>query len=105
MAPKFDKDYVLKTMQERDIHFIRFWFTDVLGFLKSFAVTDTEVEGAFAEGMGFDGSSIDGFTRIEESDMVAHPVDVPDPAVAPGRAGCRPHVHRRAQPRRHALRG
>ena len=73
MAPKFDKDYVLKTMQERDIHFIRFWFTDVLGFLKSFAVTDTEVEGAFAEGMGFDGSSIDGFTRIEESDMVAHP--------------------------------
>ena len=73
MAPKFDKDYVLKTIQERDIHFIRFWFTDVLGFLKSFAITDAEIEGAFAEGMGFDGSSIDGFKRIEESDMVARP--------------------------------
>ena len=73
MAPKFDKDFVLKTVAERDVHFVRFWFTDVLGFLKSFAVTDTELEGAFAEGMGFDGSSIDGFTRIEESDMVAFP--------------------------------
>jgi glutamine synthetase len=73
MAPKFDKDYVLKTIEERDVHFVRFWFTDVLGVLKSFAVTDTEIEGAFEEGMGFDGSSIDGFTRLEESDMVAYP--------------------------------
>jgi glutamine synthetase len=73
MAPKFDKDFVLKSVQERDIHFIRFWFTDVLGFLKSFAVTDSELETAFSEGMGFDGSSIDGFTRIEESDMIAYP--------------------------------
>jgi glutamine synthetase len=73
MAPKFDKDFVLKTVQERDVHFVRFWFTDVLGMLKSFAVTDTELEGAFEEGMGFDGSSIDGFTRLEESDMVAYP--------------------------------
>jgi glutamine synthetase len=73
MAAKFDKDFVLKTVQERDVHFIRFWFTDVLGVLKSFAVTDTELEGAFEEGMGFDGSSIDGFTRLEESDMVAYP--------------------------------
>ncbi len=72
-AAKFDKDYVLKTVEERGVHFIRFWFTDVLGFLKSFAVTDTELEGAFAEGMGFDGSSIEGFTRIQESDMVAFP--------------------------------
>jgi glutamine synthetase len=68
-----DKDYVLKTVEERDVHFVRFWFTDVLGVLKSFAVTDTELEGAFEEGMGFDGSSIDGFTRLEESDMVAFP--------------------------------
>jgi glutamine synthetase len=86
MAPKFDKDFVLKTVQERDVHFVRFWFTDVLGFLKSFAVTDTELEGAFEEGMGFDGSSIDGFTRIEESDMVAFP----DPAsfqILPWRPG------------------
>ena len=73
MTAKFDKDYVLKTVEERGIHFIRFWFTDVLGFLKSFAVTDAELEGAFAEGMGFDGSSIEGFSRIQESDMVAFP--------------------------------
>jgi glutamine synthetase len=73
MAASFDKDYVLKTVEERGVRFIRFWFTDVLGFLKSFAVTDTELEGAFEEGMGFDGSSIDGFTRIQESDMVAFP--------------------------------
>jgi len=73
MAPTFDKEYVLKTVEERDIKFIRFWFTDVLGVLKSFAVTDSELEGAFEEGMGFDGSSIDGFTRIQESDMVAFP--------------------------------
>ena len=73
MAPTFDKDYVLKTVEERGVHFVRFWFTDVLGMLKSFAVTDTELEGAFEEGMGFDGSSIDGFTRLEESDMVASP--------------------------------
>lgn len=73
MAPAFDKDYVLKTIEERNVKFIRFWFTDVLGVLKSFAVTDSEVETAFEEGMGFDGSSIDGFTRIQESDMVAYP--------------------------------
>jgi glutamine synthetase len=73
MATQFDKEYVLKTVEERGIKFIRFWFTDVLGVLKSFAVTDSELEGAFEEGMGFDGSSIDGFTRIQESDMVAYP--------------------------------
>src|SRR5512136_1471213 len=71
--PTFDKDYVLKTVEERDVKFVRFWFTDVLGVLKSFAVTDSELEGAFEEGMGFDGSSIEGFTRIQESDMVAFP--------------------------------
>ncbi|GAB4275735.1 MAG: glutamine synthetase family protein [Coriobacteriia bacterium] len=73
MAEKFDKEYVLKTVEERGIRFIRFWFTDVLGQLKSFAIADTELEAAFDEGMGFDGSSIEGFTRIEESDMVAYP--------------------------------
>ena len=74
MAPTFDKEYVLKTVEERDIKFIRFWFTDVLGVLKSFSVTESELDGAFEEGMGFDGSSIDGFTRIQESDMVAYPL-------------------------------
>ncbi len=76
MTPTFDKDYVLKTLEERGIRFVRFWFTDVLGFMKSFAVTDTEVGTAFEEGMGFDGSSIDGFARIQESDMIA----IPDPS-------------------------
>jgi glutamine synthetase len=70
---QYDKDYVLKQVEERGIRFIRFWFTDVLGQLKSFAIADTELELAFEEGMGFDGSSIDGFTRIQESDMVAFP--------------------------------
>ncbi len=70
---QFDKDYVLKTVEERGIRFIRFWFTDVLGSLKSFAVTDSELEAAFEEGKGFDGSSIDGFTRIQESDLIAFP--------------------------------
>jgi glutamine synthetase len=66
-------EYVLRTVEERGIRFIRLWFTDVLGFLKSFTITAQELEGAFAEGMGFDGSSIEGFSRIQESDMVAVP--------------------------------
>ncbi len=68
-----DQEYVLKQVEENNIQFVRFWFTDVLGFLKSFAVTPDELENAFEEGMGFDGSSIEGFTRIQESDMVAKP--------------------------------
>jgi glutamine synthetase len=68
-----EKDYVLKSIQSNGIHFIRFWFTDVLGSLKSFAVTPSEIESAFEEGMGFDGSSIEGFSRIQESDMLAFP--------------------------------
>jgi glutamine synthetase len=68
-----EKDYVLKSIQSNDIHFIRLWFTDVLGSLKSFAVTPSEIETAFTEGMGFDGSSIEGFSRVQESDMVAFP--------------------------------
>ena len=71
-----EAEYVLKTVEERGIRFIRLWFTDVLGVLKSFAITPQELEGALAEGMGFDGSSVEGFSRIEESDMVARP----DPA-------------------------
>src|SRR5438132_12989735 len=71
-----EAEYVLRTVEERGIKFVRLWFTDVLGTLKSFAITSQELEGAFAEGMGFDGSSIEGFSRIQESDMIAHP----DPA-------------------------
>lgn len=70
---KKDQEYVLKQVKDKDVRFIRLWFTDVLGFLKSFAISPAELELAFEEGMGFDGSSIEGFTRIEESDMVAKP--------------------------------
>ncbi|MFO7717083.1 MAG: glutamine synthetase family protein [Thermodesulfobacteriota bacterium] len=66
-------DDVLKAVREHDISFVQFWFTDVLGTLKSFQVTPSELEEAFEEGMGFDGSSIEGFSRIHESDMVAFP--------------------------------
>ncbi|GAG02465.1 unnamed protein product, partial [marine sediment metagenome] len=69
------KEYVLKRTKERDVKFIRLWFTDILGMLKSFAITVEELEGALEDGMGFDGSSIEGFARIDESDMVA----LPDP--------------------------
>lgn len=64
---------VLKLVKEHKVKFIRLWFTDVLGFLKGFAITPSELEGALEEGMGFDGSSIEGFARIEESDMIAKP--------------------------------
>jgi glutamine synthetase len=67
------KEYVLKMAKENDVRFIRLWFTDILGVLKSFAITIDELEGALEEGMGFDGSSIEGFARIDESDMVAKP--------------------------------
>ena len=67
------KEYVLKMAKENDVRFIRLWFTDILGMLKSFAISIDELEGALDEGMGFDGSSIEGFARIDESDMVAKP--------------------------------
>ena len=67
------KDYVLKMAKEHDVKFIWLWFTDILGMLKSFAITVEELETALEEGMGFDGSSIEGFARIDESDMVAMP--------------------------------
>ncbi len=75
MLCKTKKD-VLKIIKEKNVSFIQFWFTDVLGLLKSFAVTPSELEEGLEEGMGFDGSSIEGFARIEESDMIA----MPDPA-------------------------
>jgi glutamine synthetase len=79
------QEFVLRTLEERDIRFVRLWFTDVLGFLKSVAVAPAELEQAFAEGIGFDGSAIEGFARVYESDMLAKP----DPAtfqVLPWRA-------------------
>ena len=69
------KEYVLKITKDNDIKLIRLWFTDILGFLKSFSITPRELEEALADGVGFDGSSIEGFARIDESDMLA----LPDP--------------------------
>ena len=82
-------DDVKALVAEHEIRFIRFWFTDILGQLKSFSINAAELDDAFEAGMGFDGSSITGFNAIEESDMIA----MPDPshvrgaAVAPGGAG------------------
>ncbi|NLG55938.1 MAG: type I glutamate--ammonia ligase [Rhodococcus sp.] len=67
------KEFVLRTLEERDIRFVRLWFTDVLGYLKSVAIAPAELEGAFEEGIGFDGSAIEGFSRVSEADTVAKP--------------------------------
>jgi glutamine synthetase len=66
-------EFVLRTIEERDIRFVRLWFTDVLGVLKSVAIAPAELEAAFSEGIGFDGSAIEGFARVYESDMLAKP--------------------------------
>ena len=75
MSVRTKKD-VMKIVKERNVSFIQIWFTDILGILKGFAITPSELESALTEGMGFDGSSIEGFARIEESDMIA----MPDPS-------------------------
>jgi glutamine synthetase len=75
MATKAEasKENVLKMAKEQGVKFIRLWFTDILGFLKSVAITVEELERVLDRGIGFDGSSIEGFARIDESDMVAMP--------------------------------
>jgi glutamine synthetase len=80
------QDYVLRTVEERGIRLVWLWFTDVLGFLKSFAVTAEELEQAFDEGIGFDGSAIEGFARVQESDMLARP-DASTFQIVPTRPG------------------
>ncbi|MDP9823750.1 glutamine synthetase family protein [Nocardioides massiliensis] len=65
--------FVLRALEERDVRFVRLWFTDVLGYLKSVAIAPAELEGAFSEGIGFDGSAIEGFARVYEADMLAKP--------------------------------
>lgn len=72
MAKK-TKEEVLKVVKNQDVKFIRLWFTDILGQVKSFAITNNELKGALEKGMGFDGSSITGYQDIEESDMIAMP--------------------------------
>lgn len=73
MRNDYTKEDILDIVQDKDIRFIKLWFTDILGFLKGFTITVQELPEAFDEGMGFDGSSIKGFSRIDESDMVARP--------------------------------
>ncbi|MCE2469118.1 MAG: glutamine synthetase [Dehalococcoidia bacterium] len=67
------RDYVLRMAKDNDVRFIRLWFTDILGSLKGFAITIAELEGALDRGMAFDGSAVEGFARVDESDMVAMP--------------------------------
>ncbi len=69
----YTKEDVLRMAKDNDVRFIRLWFTDILGMLKGFAIPISQLEMALEEGIGFDGSSIEGFTRIEESDMIACP--------------------------------
>ena len=75
MAGSFPKtkEEILKYIKENGIYFVEIWFTDILGYLKSFTITAHELEKGFEEGLGFDGSSVRGFTRIDESDMIAFP--------------------------------
>ncbi len=73
---KKTKEYVIRVVKDKDVKLINLWFTDILGFLKSFDITPKELETVLANGAGFDGSSIEGFARIDESDMIAFP----DPA-------------------------
>ncbi len=67
------QEFVLRTVEERDVRFIRLWFTDVLGYLKSVAIAPAELESAFEEGIGFDGSAVEGLARISEADMLLRP--------------------------------
>jgi len=67
------EEYVLRTVEERGIRFVQLWFTDVLGTPKTFSITPAELENALEEGMTFDGSAIDGFSRVQESDVLARP--------------------------------
>ena len=67
------EDFVLRALEERDVRFVRLWFTDVLGYLKSVSIAPQELENSFDEGIGFDGSAIEGFARVTEADMLAHP--------------------------------
>ncbi|HET9500605.1 MAG TPA: type I glutamate--ammonia ligase [Marmoricola sp.] len=87
------EDFVLRALEERDVRFVRLWFTDVLGYLKSVAIAPAELEGAFSEGIGFDGSAIEGFARVTEADMLARP----DPStfqILPWRGGDGPSTAR-----------
>ena len=100
------REYVLRSVEERGVRLVRLWFTDVLGNLKSLAISPAELDNALTDGMTFDGSSIDGFSRVQEADVLA----IPDPdtfEIVPwgdpkGTRGTR--LLRHPQPGRHAIR-
>ncbi len=71
--PPLSAEDVISVVEERQIRFVRLWFTDILGQLKAFSINSSELRDAFDNGMGFDGSSITGFNAVEESDMIARP--------------------------------
>ncbi len=73
MAIDQNREYVLKLAHDSNVKFIRLWFTDILGFLKSFAITIDELEDAITEGVRFDGSTLNGFIRSDEREMIAIP--------------------------------
>jgi glutamine synthetase len=83
------QDYVLRMVEERGVRFIQLWFTDVLGIPKAFNITPAELENALEEGMTFDGSAIDGFSRVQESDVLALP-DAKTFQLLPARNGANP---------------
>ena len=83
------KEDIIKQVKDNGVEFIRLWFTDINGILKSFAIGPEELEGALTQGMGFDGSSITGFQDIEESDMIAMP-DIETFAILPWRPEDKP---------------
>ena len=75
MSSEQQREYVLRSVEERGVRLVRLWFTDVLGTLKSLAISPAELDNALSDGMTFDGSSIDGFSRVQEADVLA----IPDP--------------------------
>src|SRR5699024_7662740 len=83
------EEFVLRTVEDREVRFIRLWFTDVLGQLKSVAIVPAELEGAFAEGIGFDGSAVEGLSRVYEADMGLKP-DPSTFSLLPWRGGTEP---------------
>ena len=96
------QEYVLREVAQKNIRFIRLWFTDVAGVLKSISIDPGELEDAFSEGIGFDGSAVEGLTRVFESDMLLMP-DASTFQLLPWRSqrgSCGAHVLRRAHARR-----
>ena len=100
-----NKEDLLRFVRDKDVKIIHLWFTDILGMLKSFGITPHQLEEALDEGLGFDGSSVEGFARIYESDLIAIP-DISTFQLLPWKIDGqlpRPDDLQHPQPGRHAL--